>query len=198
MERPAAAQADASCSLPLELPAKTQQQRQQHGATCWQRWEALGAPQYARAPMVLQSELPFRMLVRRWGCQLCYSPMILASQYLTATPERRHQLFSTAPEDRQLVVQLGGNDAAAMLQAAQLLQGDCDVIDVNLGCPQATARRDGFGAYLMEDPALIHSMVSGLVKGLNIPVSCKIRCFADVADTVKYALMLQDAGAKFL
>ena len=47
------------------------------------------------APMVRQSELPFRMLVRQWGCQLCYSPMVPAVQYLEGNHAEREALFST-------------------------------------------------------------------------------------------------------
>ena len=44
----------------------------------WSFWDALGRPRYVCAPMVDQSELAFRQLVRRYGCELCYSPMVSA------------------------------------------------------------------------------------------------------------------------
>jgi hypothetical protein len=42
----------------------------------WSFWDAIGRPRYVCAPMVDQSELAFRQLVRRYGCELCYSPMV--------------------------------------------------------------------------------------------------------------------------
>jgi hypothetical protein len=42
----------------------------------WGFWDAIGRPRYVCAPMVDQSELAFRQLVRRYGCELCYSPMV--------------------------------------------------------------------------------------------------------------------------
>ena len=36
----------------------------------------MGSPKYFVAPMVNQSELAFRMMCRKYGAQVCYSPMI--------------------------------------------------------------------------------------------------------------------------
>ena len=49
----------------------------------WRWWrEQLGSPRFVMAPMVLQSELAFRQLARRHGCELCYSPMLPAAAFL--------------------------------------------------------------------------------------------------------------------
>lgn len=56
---------------------------QQHAATAWEFWRNhLGSPLWVCAPMVLQSERPFRTLVRRHGVHLCYTPMIRAGALL--------------------------------------------------------------------------------------------------------------------
>ena len=44
--------------------------------------------------------------------------------------------FTTCPQDRPLVVQLCGNDPDYLLQAAKMVEDECDAIDINLGCPQ--------------------------------------------------------------
>ena len=49
-------------------------------------FERMGSPKYVMAPMVQGSELPFRMLCRRYGTQLCYTPMWDAARMVSEPP----------------------------------------------------------------------------------------------------------------
>ena len=65
-------------------------------------------------------------------------------------------------------------------------------------CPQRIAKRGNYGAFLMDDLPLVRSLVEKLSSGLTTPVSCKIRMFPKLEDTLAYARMLEEAGCSLL
>src|SRR5690606_41778568 len=104
------------------------------------------------------SELPFRMLCRNHGAQLCYTPM-LHSKIFYEDATYRKTYFSTCKEERPVFAQFCGNDPVILLNAAKLVADKVDAVDINLGCPQRIAKKGYYGAYLMENPKLIYSLV---------------------------------------
>lgn len=159
--------------------------------------KVLGSPKYVVAPMVDQSELTWRELSRRYGADLCYTPMINSGVFIRSEAYRK-DVFTTAGTDRPLVAQLCGNDPAIVLEAAKLLQDDVDAVDLNFGCPQNIAKRGRYGAFLQDEWDVVSSLVSTLHSELDVPVTCKIRIFPDLDKTLKYALMIQKSGCQIL
>ncbi|KAH9317180.1 hypothetical protein KI387_018949, partial [Taxus chinensis] len=98
----------------------------------WKHWKNLGEPKLIVAPMVDQSELPFRMLCRNYGATAAYTPM-LHSRLFVEDPKYRKVEFTTCKEDRPLFVQFCANDPERLLAAAQIVQPYCDYVDINLG-----------------------------------------------------------------
>ena len=56
-------------------------------------YRALGSPVKVVAPMVDASELAWRMLARKYGAELCFTPMLHSGTYLHYYPELPHQAF---------------------------------------------------------------------------------------------------------
>ena len=161
----------------------------------WTFWNSIGQPKFVVAPMVDQSELPFRALCKKYGATLAYSPMFHSKNF-SESPEYRRWQFSTDPTvDRPLFVQFCGHDGDTVLAAARHVEDQCDAVDLNLGCPQGIARRGQYGSFLMERWDVIHTILHTLSVELKIPVTAKMRVFEDEGLTLRYARMLRDAGA---
>ena len=180
-------------------PASTNSKRLARDAAAWDWWARIGQPQTWLAPMVGLSEPAFRMLCRSHGCGICSTEMIDAAGYARSSRYRAQYPF--APEDRPLVVQLGGSNPEDLAAAAAFAAPHCDGVELNVGCPQRCARRGGYGAFLMDNPDLLVRCVKAMAQAVSLAnpqCACcvKIRCFDDTAATVALAQQLQDAGAQ--
>lgn len=164
-------------------------------------YEAMGKPKTIVAPMVDQSELAWRILSRRYGADLCYTPMFHARLFATEEKYRKNMwsdLDGDKEADRPLIVQFCANDPDYLLQAAKYVEDKCDAVDLNLGCPQGIAKKGNYGAFLMDDWGLVHRLIRNLHDNLNIPVTAKIRVYDDWEKSLEYAKMVLDAGAQFI
>ena len=79
------------------------------------------------APMVGASELAFRLLCRRYGATIAYTPM-MNSEKFARDQEYRDEEFQTTPEDRPLVAHFSANDPQVFLAAAKHVEHRCDAI----------------------------------------------------------------------
>ena len=155
--------------------------------------------QYILAPMVGASELPFRLLCRKYGAQTAYTPMMSSTRFASDAQYRKEE-FQTIPEDRPLVCHFSANDPKEFTDAAKLVQDKCDAIDLNLGCPQRTAFVEHFGSYLLDqkDRELICDIVRMASRNVSVPIFCKIRLLNTIEDTIQLCQQLKDAGASLI
>lgn len=164
-------------------------------------FEAIGSPKTIVAPMVDQSELAWRILSRRYGADLCYTPMFHARLFATEEKYRNKmwsELDGDSEKDRPLVVQFCANDPDHLLKAAQYVEDRCDAVDLNLGCPQGIAKKGNYGSFLMDDWDLVYKLIRTLHENLKCPVTAKIRVYDDWEKSLAYAKMVLSAGAQFI
>ncbi|GAB5370448.1 hypothetical protein AAMO2058_001493800 [Amorphochlora amoebiformis] len=163
------------------------------------RGVALPPHKLVLAPMVGGSELAFRMLCRRYGTELCYTPMMYSKRFVE-DPSYRKEVFHTHPDDRPLVAHFCGNDPEILVSACKLIQDRVDAVDLNLGCPQRVAFSGHFGSYLLDkaDHPLVLSIVKRMSESLSIPVFAKIRLLDHLQDTIDFCMGLERSGCRLI
>ncbi|XP_070397291.1 tRNA-dihydrouridine(20a/20b) synthase [NAD(P)+]-like isoform X2 [Dermacentor albipictus] len=87
------------------------------------------------APMVRYSKQAFRHLVRKYGVDIAYTPMIVSDSFVRSQKARDAE-FTTGQGDRPLIVQFAANNATDLANAAELVYRYSDGVDLNCGCPQ--------------------------------------------------------------
>ena len=175
-------------------------------------FESIGSPKFISAPMVDQSNLAWRLLVRENGADLAFSQMMHARNFMTDKNYRSDcidwddythsggitESLKSEKLDKPLIVQLAGDDPDVLVGAGKYLHHDVAAIDLNLGCPQKIAKRGNYGAYLLPDKALIVKCLSAMVNQLDCPITAKIRCLSTDEETLDLCRAIEDCGVSML
>ncbi len=152
------------------------------------------------APMAGVTDLPFRLLVKEFGCGLVYAPMVSSMALQYGNPASR-KFLSFSDIERPVAVQLFGAKPAIMAEAARCVADlGPDIIDINMGCPTPKIVSGGAGCALMRDPALAAEIAAAVVEAVSIPVTVKIRSGWDAEHmtAVKLSRLLEDVGVAAL
>lgn len=152
------------------------------------------------APMAGISDLPFRLLNRKFGCELAFIEMINCRS-ISFKSRRTKDMLRTSPKEKLLGIQLLGCEDQYILKAMDVLKEyKFDILDFNAACPAKKVVRRQEGAGLLKDPKKLKKILKLVVKNSKVPVTVKIRAGWD-KDTVnarEVALYAQDAGVKAL
>ena len=133
------------------------------------------------APMMAWTDRHFRRFVRELTAETrLYTAMVTTGALLHGDVER-HLAFDE--REHPLVLQLGGDDPAALAGCAELAQRwGFDELNLNVGCPSDRVQRGRFGACLMAQPELVAEAVRAMRAACALPVTVKHRLGIDDLD----------------
>lgn len=128
------------------------------------------------APMAGMTDISFRLLCAEQRCGLVYTELVHAGMLLQGS-RRALQNVETDPSERPVGVQLYGQDPAVLAEAARWVEEhmECDLIDLNMGCPVPKIVSRGAGAAIMRDPPLVERLVRAVSDAVSLPVTAKTR-----------------------
>ncbi len=149
------------------------------------------------APMAGVTDLPFRLMCKKYGADIVYSEMISA-RGMHYSDRKTNELTLTHPDEQPLIVQIFGNEPDFLAESAQkLTQNGVAFIDINMGCPTPKIVTNGDGSALMREPEKVSAAVRSVVRAVNVPVSVKIRSGWDdkSVNAVEIAKRIEAEGA---
>ncbi|XP_045593604.1 tRNA-dihydrouridine(20) synthase [NAD(P)+]-like isoform X2 [Procambarus clarkii] len=161
------------------------------------------------APMVRVCTLPFRLLAIDYGTDLVYTEETVDFKMLRSIRRENSELgtvdfidksdgtvfFRTCERERTKVIfQIGTSDAQRALKVGKMVEPYVAGLDVNMGCPKEFSIKGGMGAALLTQPEKVKSILTTLVQGLSIPVTCKIRLLKTLPDTINLCKVIEQCG----
>ncbi len=126
------------------------------------------------APMAGITNLPMRLMAREQGAALTFTEMVSVNG-LTREGKKSFELLKSTPADRPLGMQLFGDDAQLLAEAARLVEGYGELIDINMGCPVRKVVGTGAGSALLKDPLKVADIVRCVRRATKLPFTVKIR-----------------------
>ena len=148
-------------------------------------------------PMAGVTDLPFRILCKEQGADVCITEMVSAKGLMYGS-KKTDLLLKTSTLEKPVGIQLFGNDPGILAgEAAKLSDRGFDFIDINMGCPVPKIVNNGEGSALMKNVDLIEQIVRAVSDAVSIPVTVKIRAGfdADHINAVDAALAAESGGA---
>lgn len=139
-------------------------------------WQDLPRPFFVLAPMEAVTDVVFRHVVEQAA-----PPDLYFTEFTNATGWHHAgdkaiggRLIRTEDEGR-LIAQLWGSDPLAMEKlAVHCKELGYAGIDINMGCPDASAIKGGGGAHMIRTPGVAAAMIAA-AKTSGLPVSVKTR-----------------------
>jgi len=157
------------------------------------------------APLAGYSDLPFRLLSKKFKCGVCCSEMI-SVKGLAFKNAGTKRLLATCPEDDPMVLQLFGSEASYFEPVMEkLISQGYRNFDLNSGCPVRKVLKSGSGCALMIDLDRLVNLASIMVKkaaehpdGGRVGVKFRLGYNKGQDDYIELGKRLEDVGVDWV
>ncbi|HLC47166.1 MAG TPA: tRNA-dihydrouridine synthase [Candidatus Nanoarchaeia archaeon] len=152
--------------------------------------------QFALAPMAAVNCTAFRMLCKENGAGLIYTQRFDTGRINEKSSGEIKKFLNIHESEHPVAVQIIGDNAVALADAAKRVESFADIIDLNLGCGDEEFAAQGSGAALLKGLDKVEEIVNAVVTSVRIPVTAKIRIGVDSQhiNGVTIAQSLERAG----
>lgn len=139
-------------------------------------WTTLPRPFFALAPLEAVTDVVFRHVISTAATpDIRFTEFTNATGWMHAGNKAIGGRLVKTDDEHPIVAQLWGSDPEAMEQMARhCFDLGYDGIDINMGCPDASAVKSGGGAGMIRNPENATAIITAAKKG-GLPVSVKTR-----------------------
>lgn len=149
------------------------------------------------APMAGITNPAFRQICKQFKAGLVYTEMV-SDKAICFENKKTLGMTEVLEDEHPLTMQIFGHDIDSMVQAAKFLdtRTDCDIIDVNMGCPVNKIVKSNAGSALMRDEDYAAELMHEIIMHVKKPVTVKMRIGWDSEskNCVSLARKLEKAG----
>lgn len=150
------------------------------------------------APMAGITNVAFRKMIKEFGAGLVVSEMV-SDKALCYGNAKTIDMLKVDEDEHPVSIQIFGGDVDSMVRAAQFVDknSNCDIIDINMGCPVQKVLKAHAGSYLLQYPDLVYNIVKNVVEAVDKPVTVKMRIGYDWdnVNCIDIAKKIEAAGA---
>jgi tRNA-dihydrouridine synthase B len=152
------------------------------------------------APLSGITHASYRVLMEKLGAGNTTTELI-SSHGINHGNKQTRRMLEIHPEEKNMGIQLFGEDAGAMAQASLVaMEYRPQFIDINMGCPVRKVVDKGAGSALLKDPQKLAPYLRKIKKNLTIPLSIKIRTGWDSESVTAREIInvANDEGVEFV
>lgn len=150
------------------------------------------------APMAGITNVAFRKIIKEFKAGLVVSEMV-SDKALCYGNQKTIEMLKVDENEHPMSIQVFGGDVESMVTAAKFVDenSNCDIIDINMGCPVNKVLKAHAGSYLLQFPDLVYDIVKSVVEAVSKPVTVKIRIGYDFdsINCIEIAKLIEKAGA---